>query len=1265
MTKGGFALYILKTNEILNEGEYLSTQLDGKEVTLFKDKKIGSIFIEDTKIFKNRNLRAVVREKVKDGYKVSLVRFVDIHRHTDGSLLDGASRVKDMAEKTEYAGGLTNHGNMYGFLEYYKQMKNLGKQPILGFEAYCETLEGKKEGNHLILLAKNEVGYKNLIKLTSLGFENFYRHPHINYAMLEKHKEGIIVTSACIGSEIAQKIKKGEYENAKDVALKLKDMFGDDFYIEIQRHNIGHEENIINKGLIKLSKETNIKLVAATDSHYTDKEDSEIHQILLCLQTGKTLADEDRMKFQGDGYHIHSADEMDEKFRDLPEALDNTLEIGEKCSGFKLDLGNIYMPKFEVPEGYTEDSYLEKLAWDGFNERFKGKPELDSDEYVNRVKYELSVIKQMGYSSYFLIVSDFINYAKNNGIMVGPGRGSAVGSLVSYAIGIVDLDPIPYELLFERFLNPERVSMPDIDIDFCYERREEVIEYVKKKYGEHAVSKIITFGTLGARAVVRDVARVMNYNYSLGDKIAKAIPAVPGMTLSKAMKENPELKTMYENESDVRTVIDASFRLEGLSRHASQHACGVIIADGDVDNYLPETMMGKDGVKERTSQVTMTEVEELGLLKMDFLGLRTMTVIDYTIKSVAKNTSDNIKYLEIPNNDPYVYSDIAKGKSYAVFQLESPGMRSLMSELYSDVDRRIKQIEKRHKVKGFKNPKGSGDKELFLKDMANLGKELFERLIAGIALYRPGPMDYIPNYIEGMLNPKDIEYETPKLEPILKATYGTIVYQEQVMRIVQELAGYSLGRADLVRRAMGKKNDKIMKQEKNYFINGKLNKDNTIDVPGCVRNGIPAHVAESIWEKMEDFSKYAFNKSHAAAYAVIGVKTAWLKYYYPVDFMASTMNSFINKADRLKSYLSVCKDMNINILAPDANQSFELFSRSGNDVIFGLKGIKNMGATSELILVERNARGEFLDYQDFAVRMAKYQRIDKRVLEGVIYAGALDSFEGTRRGKLDVLDLILKAASSEKKDYQSGQMNLLDLIPDGEMFKKVNIPKVTEFDKRYKLEKEKEYAGFYVTEHPLDDYDKYFKSENITEIGFLIANEDDENLDEDGITHSYDGEKVKVAGIIKDIKVFYSKKDNKPLYVFQVEGRSGELKCVLFNNRISDNQDKIVDGKIVLISGTIKEDDWGSQLIVDSMVDIETLDKKNIKPKLIAIDAIESNQLNRLNLEILSVEAHKGEIPIYVTVNGKKFKSNNMVSINLATISKLDNIFGSNYRIVH
>jgi len=1265
-----YILETLETKETFKIGEYLSAELSGNIIIFSKDgKEIGRTEAEDTKIFKNRKLKGVVREKAQKGYKISIVRFADLHRHSGYSLLDGICKIEDLANLTEYVGALTDHGNMFGFLEYYKAMKKVGKQPIIGFEAYSETIDREKKGNHLILLAQNKTGYENLIKLTSIAYENFHIKPHVSYEMLQKYSEGIICLSACIGGEVPQAIIKGNYNKAKQIVQKYKSIFGNNYYLEIQRHGIGIEEDKANEGLLKLSKEFNIKVVATTDSHYSYKEDEEIHEMLLALQTGRTLSDPKRMRFKGSGYHIHTPDEMDEKFKDIPEALDNTLEIAEKCSNFELKLGKIHLPKFDIPKEYknTKD-YFEHLVYEGFKDRFQGKEEFNNPVYKNRLEHEIKIIEQMGYPAYFLIVWDFINYAKQNKIMVGPGRGSAVGSLAAYCLNITDLDPIPYGLLFERFLNPERVTMPDIDVDFCYERREEVINYVKKKYGEKAVSRIVTFGTFAARGAIRDIARINDYPYSLGDKIARTIPPKPGITIEKALEENPELKEMYDSERDVKKIVDIAKKIEGIPRHSSTHACGLVVAPGPVNNYLPEFLSVDRNHKDkmdRTAQVTMTEVEELGLLKMDFLGLKTMTTIGEAIKSINRNTKENIKYEDIPHDDPYVYREISKGNSQAVFQLESPGMRTFMKELYPDVDKKIKSLEKKHKVKGFKNPTGKGDKKAFIFEMKKLGQELFERLIAGIALYRPGPLDYIPNYLKGMENPDKIEYLTPKLEPILKSTYGTIVYQEQVMQIVQSLAGYSLGRADLVRRAMGKKKVKVMEEEKEYFINGRLNKDGTIDVPGCIRNGISKEIAEEIWEQMVDFAKYAFNKSHAAAYALLGAITGWLKCYYPVDFMAETMNTFINKSEELTLYLSVTNDMGIKTLPPSVNLSKEKFLSNGKDIRFGLRGIRNMGVTSELIVKERNERGKFNGYQDFVLRMAKYQKIDKRVVEGLIYSGALDEFEGTRKAKIEILQLILDEASIEREEYQSGQVTIFDISPKLSYIKKISIPKTKEFDKRYKLELEKKYAGLYITEHPLDCYQQYFKKENIVDIGYLITDTGkDEELDEEE-RENLNGKKVKIAGIIRDKKTFYTKKDAKPLYVFQLEGKTGSIKAVMFCDKIEKMGEKVLDGNIVIIDGYLKNDNFGLQMIVNDIEDITMLTQNNKKEQILAINILNKEQLKMFTNKILNNNLYEGNIPVFIKVNGENFKSDKKITLNMASLSVLNNIFGENYRIIY
>lgn len=1251
--------------KIYNElkiGQYLDTVINDTSISfLYKGKTLHTVETEVYAKYKGRRLKGVIIDIEENIAKVKVLSFVNLHTHSGYSLLDGASHIEDIVRKTDYACALTDHGSMSGFLNFYKEMKATGKQPIVGFEAYVETIEGEKTGRHLVLLAKNEVGYKNLLKLTSKASENFYNKPHVSYSMLREHNDGVIATSACLGGEIQQALLR-DYDLARTIALEYKSIFGDDFYLEMQRHDIGSDEDIVNAGLIKLSKETDIKIIATTDSHYTEKEDAKVHEILLCIQTGSTMGN-NPMKFPGTDYHIHTIEEMEDKFRDIPYVLDNTLEIAEKCSNFELELGKLYMPVFDVPNGYTEDSYFEKLVYEGFNNRFNETEKQTSQEYLDRLEFEINIIKEMKYSSYFLIVGDFISYARNNGIMVGPGRGSAVGSLVSYCLGIIDLDPIPYGLLFERFLNPERVSMPDVDTDFCFERRGEVIDYIRGKYGKEAVSRIITFGTLGAKTVVRDVAKALDFPYSIGSMISKAIPTDIGMTLEKALFTNPELAELYKNNSDVKDIIDNAKKLEGLPRHASVHACGLALSPSASDNFLPEALMGKKDAKERTAQVTMTEVEELGILKMDLLGLRTMTVIGRSIDSINKCEKSDLKYENISLIDPYVYADISRGNTFGVFQLEGGGMRGFMKDLYSDVTIKIKELELKFNMKGYKNITGNGlDKDGYIKAMNILGSELFERLIAGISLYRPGPMEYIDDYIRGMKNPGDIEYLTPELEPILKSTYGITVYQEQVIQIVQKLAGYSLGRADIVRRAMGKKKLDVMAQEKHYFINGKLDEEGNVEVPGCIRNGISKKIAEQIWQTMDAFSKYAFNKSHAAGYAVIAVSTAWLKYYYPVDFMSETLNSFIDKSDKVALYLAVCKDMGIKILPPDINKSFERFTRSDRDIIFGLKGLKYLGKTSSTIVKEREIRGEFRSYQDLALRMIKYQDINKRMMDSLVYSGAVDIFSETRKAKVEHVPQLLKVCRRERDRFRDGKDALIDINSDLSVNKKMLTPIMCEMDKRIMLDKEKEYAGFYITEHPLDEYSRYFENEHIVEIGHINPMIDDE----DGFevqNASMDGKKVRIAGIVKDLKTFYTKKNGDPLKVFQLEGTSGSIDCIMFSNQLDIFGHYLEDGYIVIIEGMISDNDRGLQLIANEIVDIDTLKKSKRIPRHLLINIRDGRDLNILRTTIIDNDEFKGSIPLMIYKNEQVFKYDTGVKLSLKLISTLDNGFGDGYKI--
>jgi DNA-directed DNA polymerase III (polc) len=1205
--------------------------------------------------------RKKFKGKIVELNRVMPIRFYDLHRHSGYSLLDGMNKISAMVENTEYAGAISDHGVMYGVLEYYKKMNEAGKLPVLGFEAYTETIDGNKTRNHLLLLAKTEKGFKNLVKLTSLGYTNFYKKPQLNYDMLREYSEGIIVSTACMGGEVPRLLMEGKKDEAKKVCLELISIFGkENFYIEVQRHNIEGEDQL-NDALVALAKELDVKVIATTDSHFTAKEDNKIHEILLCLQTKKTMDDPKRMTFKGTGYHLHTSEEMEDIWADMPEVLDNTLDLVESID-CQLELGKIYMPSFPVPKGFKDEAeYFEHLCWKGFEERFKGTDKFTSEEYKERLQFEINTIKNMGFPGYFVIVWDFVNFAKSRGILMGPGRGSACGSLVAYALSITEVDPIPYGLLFERFLNPDRVSMPDIDLDFDDRRREEVIDYVKGKYGEKSVSRIITFGTLAAKAVVRDVARVLGKPYALGDKISKSIPKTPKMTLSKAFEESQEFATMYQNDPEVREIVDIAMKLEGLPKNIGSHACGVIIAPSAVDNYIPQVLIEDDetGLFELTTQFTMAECEEMGLLKMDFLGLRTMGVIGRCLEDVnpkrIKLGLPPLTFMEIPTNDVRIYDFIAKGNTEGVFQLESPGMTSFMKELFQDVHSFLAVLSK---------------EALYKK-----GEELFERAIAGISLYRPGPIDEIPNYIANMLNPEKITYEVPQLKPILDATYSVIVYQEQCMFIVRELAGFSKGMADTVRKAFSKKKEKMIAPLGEKFIYGEEDENGNVIIEGCIRRGIPEAVAQGIWDKMKKFGSYAFNKSHAGGYAEISIRTAWLAFYYPTEYMCATLNSFITKSDKIKTYLSVCKKKGIQVLPPHVNISRQAFTVDGEAIRFGLMGIKNMGKTSTLVMAERDERGEFLSFQDFAERMSKFQKVDKGVLEALVYSGAVDNFEGTRRAKLAIIPKLIKVATSEKKAHHSDQISLFDFAVEAniqdvaESFieaKKIEMPDLQEFDKRYKLEKEKEFAGFYVTEHPLDDYAKFFGEEGVYEVGLLTPSDDNEGSDEEEGSFSFDGETIKIAGIVKDIKTFYTKSKNEPMNVFTIEDRTGEIKCVAFPKDKIKNEDKIVEGKIVILNGTIQDDERGLQIIVKTMIDVDAM-RLSQTPDVVWVKGSNNRLWARKQwAEIKNlVEKNPGDVSVFFSFNGEKHEMKGKIKLNLSTICSIQELMGeSNVKIM-
>lgn len=998
-------------------------------------------------------------------------KFVHLHIHSEFSLLDGANRIKDLPVRAKELGmdaiALTDHGVMYGAIDFYKACKKEGIKPIIGCEVYVALRSrfDKEPGvdnkyYHLILLAKNNEGYKNLSKLVSLGFvDGYYYKPRIDREILEKYHEGLICLSACLAGEINQNLLNGREEEAERVALWHKELFGEDYYIEIQNNGI-QEQVLANQKLIKLARKLDIPIVATNDAHYLRREDAYNHEVLLCIQTGKRMSDQDRMRFDTDELYVKSPEEMSEYFSNFPDAIENTVKIADKCN-VEFEFGHTILPNYDVPEGFeTHYDYLKKLCDDGLKERYGENP---TKEIMERAEYELSVIKKMGYVDYYLIVWDFIHYAKSQGIPVGPGRGSGAGSILAYSIGITDIDPIKYGLLFERFLNPERISMPDFDVDFCYERRQEVIDYVARKYGHDHVSQIITFGTMSARMVIRDVARVLDVPYSEADSLAKMIPNEIHITIKKALEQNIELKQRYENEPDIKNLLDIAMGLEGMPRQTSTHACGIVITKDPVDTYVP--LYVRDN--QISTQYIMTTLEELGLLKMDFLGLRTLTVIQDTINLVEKNRGIKVEY-DKDMADPKVYKLWQDGNTSGVFQFESQGMTNFMKELKPDC---------------------------------------LEDLIAGVSLYRPGPMDQIPRYIKGKQNPGHNEYTHPSLEPILNVTYGCMVYQEQVMQIVRELAGYSLGRADLVRRAMGKKKLDVMAKEREIFINGQLDENGDVIVPGCVRNGIDEKSANKIFDEMSEFAKYAFNKSHAACYAVVAYRTAYLKTYYPEEFMAATLNSFLGNLDKIPEYIDECKRLKINILKPDINKSMSKFTVEDGKIRFGLGSIKNVGkAPVDAIIEERESNGIFKGFIDFCERVID-KGVNKKCVESLIKAGVFEEFEQTRATLLASFEQIIDGIQSEKKRGLDGQVSMFDMGTKEEkedmQKKKYAFEIHQEVSDKEKLSMEKEMLGIYISGHPLEKYRKLIQQQ--TNISTLDINQIEEQNNTENTEHGYNG----------------------------------------------------------------------------------------------------------------------------------------------------------------
>ena len=1066
--------------------------------------------------------------------------FTHLHVHTEYSLLDGSSKIGELAARAKELGmdsmAITDHGVMYGVIDFYRAARAAGIKPIIGCEVYVspgsrfdrETVHGEDRYYHLVLLAENNTGYQNLMKIVSKGFvDGFYYKPRIDEEVMREYHEGIIALSACLAGEVPRYLEKGLYEEAKEAAKRHLKIFGEgNYFLELQDHGIPLQRQV-NQGIMRLSKELNIPLVATNDCHYINAEDWEAHDILLCIQTGKKVSDENRMRYEGGQYYVKSEEEMRQLFPYAPEAIENTHKIAERCN-VEIEFGVTKLPRFDVPDGYDSWGYLNHLCDEGFALRYPD----DDGTLRARLDYELGTIKSMGYVDYFLIVWDFINFAKSHGIAVGPGRGSAAGSIVAYCLKITDIDPIRYQLLFERFLNPERVSMPDIDVDFCYERRQEVIDYVVEKYGKDQVAQIVTFGTLAARGVIRDVGRVMDLPYSLCDQVSKMVPAELNITLDLALQKNPELKALYESDEQVKKLIDMSKRLEGLPRHTSMHAAGVVISRTSIDEYVPLSR-GADGTI--VTQFTMTTLEELGLLKMDFLGLRTLTVIQDAVKMIEKDYGVKLDLEHIDYDDKKVMDSLGTGKNEGVFQLESGGFKTFMKEL----------------------------KPTTLED-----------IIAGISLYRPGPMDFIPKYLKGKNNPASITYTCPQLEPILKPTYGCIVYQEQVMQIVRDLAGYTLGRSDLVRRAMSKKKAAVMAKERQNFVYGNAEEG----VKGCIANGIDEKTANQIYDDMTDFAKYAFNKSHAAAYAVVAYQTAFLKFYYPKEFMAALMTSVMDNTTKVSEYILACRNMGIPILPPDINEGYSGFSVSGNGIRYGLSAIKSVGrAVVDVIIAERENGGLFKSLDDFVSRMSN-KEVNKRTLESFIKSGALDTLPGTRKQKLIVSGDLLESKAREKKTVMEGQLSFFDLAAEEEKDNfQITFPNVGEYDKQTLLAFEKETIGIYVSGHPMEEYRELWEK-NVT------AKTSDFVVDEDGKTVVEDNSNVVIGGMITSKKV-KTTKTNQLMAFITIEDLVGTVEVLVFPKIYEKNRPSFTEENKVFVRGRASiGDDPVGKLICEEVI---------------------------------------------------------------------------------
>lgn len=1143
------------------------------------------------------------------------MNFTHLHVHTEYSLLDGSNKIKEYVARVKALGmdsaAITDHGVMFGVIDFYREAKAAGIHPVLGCEVYVapnsrfdkETTGGDDRYHHLVLLAENNTGYSNLMKIVSKGYvEGFYYKPRVDMEVLAEFHEGVIALSACLAGEVQRYLVRGLYDEAVKTARRYEEAFGrDNYFLELQDHGIA-DQKLVNQQLMRMSKETGIPLVATNDIHYTYEEDVASHDILLCIQTAKKLADEDRMRYEGGQYYVKSPEEMEALFPYAKEALENTYKIAHRCQ-VEIEFGITKLPKYDVPDGYSAWDYLNKLCYEGLENNYgEVTPQLKE-----RLDFELNTIKEMGYVDYFLIVWDFIKYARDNDIIVGPGRGSAAGSLVSYTLGITQLDPLKYDLLFERFLNPERVSMPDIDIDFCYERRQEVIDYVVEKYGKDRVVQIVTFGTLAARGVIRDVGRVMDLPYTMVDSIAKMIPMELNITIEKALNQNKDLRKLYEDDEQIRHLIDMSRRLEGLPRHTSMHAAGVVISQKEADEFVPLSRASDGSI---TTQFTMTTLEELGLLKMDFLGLRTLTVIQNAVRLVEKGTGKTFDIDHVDFNDKAVLDSIGTGKTEGIFQLESSGMKGFMKELKP---------------------------------------QSLEDVIAGISLYRPGPMDFIPQYIRGKNHPDAISYDCPELVSILEPTYGCIVYQEQVMQIVRKLGGYTLGRSDLLRRAMSKKKVSVMEKERRNFVYGNEEEG----VPGCIKNGISEKVANKIYDDMIDFAKYAFNKSHAAAYAVVSYQTAYLKYYYPVEFMAALMTSVMDHTTKVSEYILTCRQMGIAILPPDINHGEGVFSVDGKNIRYGLSAIKSIGRpVIEAIVKEREERGDFKSLKDFVERLSG-KEVNKRTIESFIKSGALDGLGGTRKQLMTIYVQVMDSVNQEKKYAMTGQMSLFDLVGEEEKREyEIKMPDVGEYDKEQLLAFEKEVLSVYISGHPLEDYERMWKK-SITAVtaDFLFD-------DEIGAGKVKDGTRATIGGMITAKTVKYTR-TNQTMAFITIEDLLGTVEVIVFPKTYEKYRHMLEEDTKVFVEGRVSaEDEKDSKLICEKIWEFGEA-RKELWVQFADMETFQKEE--KALYGFIREEEGKDQVVIYVKSPKavKRLSDNWGISIHDELLGKMRGYFGN------